>query len=174
MEISKKSWIYRVAYWHLFEEHRPDDANLCRFFWRVVLSVFILSPIFLFLAAVAEIVVFLFAHRCNFDAKEGEILFKPFNHWPRIGNHKVYPITLAPLILVVLYWKEIKTLLHYPIVMTTTYPIATLMVVVVWIGMWLAWLTYGFAKRRPGIGQIIRAYIKAKKDRVCPMIKFVE
>ena len=39
MQINRNGWLYRWAYFFVEDWNRPDQANLCPFFWRVVLIV---------------------------------------------------------------------------------------------------------------------------------------
>ena len=121
MRISKQSWLYRWAYFFCERWKKPDQVNLCNFFWRVVL----LIP--LVWAGIAAVIAIVLA-----------VLFV----LPIMEFGWVVGIFVAPsLIGAIAAGSYLCSRMH---------------------------------NRKPVVPLFIREYIKAKKERFCPIIEVVD
>lgn len=162
----------------------PEKTNVCCLFWRMILSIFLIYPLIIFFGSitcacvllVAAIVIplfwligLLFCHWIYPDSnKDSNRLFKykKIENWPlTFQGHQVYPISIIALLTILtgLVWSFVK-----------------------WWDVWLVgfaslgflaliiyFLPSKFAKiRNSEFWQLIKAYWKAKKEKVCPIVTF--
>lgn len=129
LNISKSSWHYKMCAKFFTESDIPD--NLCGYFWKVVLA--------LFLVFVIVIAILLFV-----IIPVGTLLSTPFTGI--LGNE--------------IFWGRVQQVGLGVIFLETLFA-----------GMVLVIL--GFDKiKNAGRKSLVGEYWEAKKDKVCPMIKF--
>ena len=165
MELSKKDFVCRVAYL-LKEDHKiPAQTSLCRLFWRFVLHLFIVAPVFFTILGLMWAGGTLFAYRLAcFDGDPNGSAFVPYRRWPKVGPYRIWPVWL---LLVVLVWFFTKVTL-------IACGIVAAFVGVVLLGAVIEKKIEDRKKMPPGERKkepsILREYIKAKKQKVCPII----
>jgi len=181
MEIKKKSFFIRTAYMLARDEDVPESTSLCELFWRFIFMFFISIP---FICVIGVIVFgFLFIIGLPFAARptilNGDDLGKMLAHyerWPKIMGHKVYPIWVIIIIF---------ALINFSTTMEIIYGItkATILQGNFWIGVVIiiasivAFIaTCGTISRinNSGILEIFKEFLKAKKQKICPIIEIVE
>jgi len=192
MEISKNSWLYEVAYLTIKEENRPKMTNLCRFFWRIVLMLFIAWPALLIIwcvfVIIASIVGFLVGERLSFSKSDdlrkeykSDILV-PYEHQLTVGGKRILPIQLILALgsgwLVGCYGWSVAKLLYYSLLSVGRYWLMDRLSVIAefFIGIvgiiflwWLVYKLYNFE-----FVHFAKEYISARKQKICPIIRFTE
>lgn len=163
MEIKKNSFLWKIAYGFWNGDKETKTTNLCVFFWRVVAAFFIAIPII-------SIIGFLFAHGLSIKEDDGGVL-TPYKKWFTIKRHRVYPITVLLILVVVL---NIVRLGMYYGLKYLIYGIGALVGIVA-LACAILLIMNGFRKfRESEILQLVKSYIRAKKEKVCPTINFVD
>lgn len=173
MKLKKTGLVARVAYWD--SVNCPETANVCMLFLRFVwglLAITVLAVCGAVIWVIASAVGFFFAYRFDFRTHE---MFAPYKHWPKIRRHNIQP------------WYVI-------LVGLGIYYFGTTAKVVVWIGGKMASvatspLTYGIVGAivaivalffivkkaiESEIGRLARAYFRAKKEKICPIVEFTD
>ncbi|MBI5077170.1 hypothetical protein HZB94_02210 [Candidatus Falkowbacteria bacterium] len=177
MTISKNSALYKYTYlWYRPPEN--NQTNLCQFFWRFILaiSVFpisagILFALAIFFSIIFELIAVIF---CGYYFPPTVPFINPEDYrrisWlPKIKGYHILPI--YPIILSgcgFLCWQ-------YPVALEVIGLIA-LMVLFILLGIAIIALfgrCFSFVKKSSAY-QLTAAYIKAKKERVCPIITFID
>ena len=181
MKICKKGFVYKVAY--VLSSKPPERTNLCRLFWRFILFFFVVWPLVVTLITIITITqlicapfLFLFTRRpIFFGFFERELRISvPFKKWPKIFGKRVWPIvplSIAGLIYLISLmsaatWKS-----------TGVYSLWILGgAVAILITMFLVMIIVELLKgtRKSESWQLFSGYIKAKKNRVCPIVEIVE
>ena len=149
----------------------PEKTNLCRLFWRIVFNVISLPFVFLFyysLLGVFSAVMFWFAHRVD-TGKDTNELTKPFGKWPAIRGHRLYPVYFLLLALLVYAARFAVPVAQF--VMASWLITGIVMAVVVLLALANR---VGISEGLKELGKITREYARAKKQKVCPLIEFVE
>lgn len=172
MEINKSSWLCKLAYGIEETEEQPDKTTLCAFFWRCVYMFFIGWPWFVLMSIimilVAGVLGFFTAERPDYNNESGELTV-PYKHWPTVEDRgekvRIYPIwVLAEFVVVYLLTRGI-----------INYPLYALSVVggIIISALGIGGLTYALTWLCDSqVGSLIKAYLKAKKQKVCPIIRF--
>lgn len=182
MEINKNGLLYKIAYgWS--PSFSPSQTNLCRFFWRVVFSLLVVWPLY----GIAILLVFLFINMffligfffgCHPTTKEP---FAPYRKWPTIKGYRILPVYLV-LFAAIAYWHQA---LWNALVWTWTKPVtgvwdaATLNInigfAVVGSVVLIGLVSYGIYKfQDTDAAKLLKAYLKAKKEKMCPIVRFVD
>ena len=182
MEISKNGLSYRFSfgYWNA---KNPDSISLCRFFWWFLLG-FLAWPLLI----VVVTVVIAAVSACGFfigkriplsrygEQPSGQDIFVNFKHWPTIRNYRILPlhIVLAVLSLWAIKWIVIFGL-GLARFLASVHPGNTSMPVA-YAGFCLALLAlllYAVRKLwKCDAGKLFLAFLKARKEQVCPTIVF--
>lgn len=172
MEIKKGSLVCQLAY--LFHENKaiPSQVNGCQLFTRFIF--FGVFAIFLLcVGAILFVIGLPFAARPSlFDDDNTTAAWVHYQSWPRINGHRIYP--LWPILTLWMLYNLSATqavmvgVLHATIFSTTFWSI--LGVIVAFI---LAVMIYVVIKESETV-DLAREFIKAKKRKVCPIIKIVE
>lgn len=174
MEISKKSWMYRVAYCD--EAGKPEKTNLCNFFWRTVFNLFVyyfmfpfafilISPLFLVLFLVFLVVEFLVGYRPTLErgltkwTLDEMVAYK----LPTVQGRRILPIYLVLVFGV--GWVIGKFVLYYPIYS------AIILLICVFLGL-IGLVVYKLSKSE-FVG-LVKEYVLAKKQKICPIIHFTD
>ena len=176
MKISRKSFVYRMAYDGSVDA--PRTVSVCGLFWRFLFTLLVLYPCTLilsvFIGILWTICTIVSYFRCFFMATHGNNFFKtdsyepykPYKHWPTILGHRVWPITVLGI--------------AYFIFLLVEFPKDFLVSAVLLFGLvTLAALVIFFINGIPAIRKsdafkLAKAYIKAKKERVCPLIRVTD
>jgi MFS family permease len=165
MELSKKSFFCKVAYLVTEDDKIPAQTSLCKLSWRFVLNLFIVLPIVCVVVALLWTCAFLFARRltfCEGDSKKD--LFTPYKRWPKVGGYRIWPLWF--------FWAFFLYLFPGGMVPAT----AIVGCIVVFIILFaFACMGYDRLKERlPSQRQkepsVFMEYIRAKKQKVCPIV----
>jgi MFS family permease len=161
MNIRKNSFLWKMAYGSWGELDREiKTTNLCKFFWRFVAAFFIVIPLI-------YIIGFFVAH-----GPDTKGILRPYRKWPKIKGHHVYPITVFLIFVVALGIVRLGMYIGmYNLIFGTSIivGIVVLMIVVLWF-IASSFQTF----RESDTFQLVRSYIRAKKDKVCPTITFID
>ena len=190
MKLNKQGSLYKTAYG--WSKTQPNHASLCRFFWRVVFSIFPIWPAYACwklidwvlirgLGSIPAFVVF-GCRLTSWDDPEKESIFpfKTISWWPRTNDGQ--PINLASIMLVLFNVFG-----------------GCLILYMVFYKLFYEWLLLGICFSSPlnsvitltsvalciiGCSSIFitdsewwkmgKAFLKAKKEKVCPYIDFVD
>lgn len=182
MQIKKNSFAYRVAYRRPFEKYfgvysPKGTTTLCQFFWRFMRSLFIVWPIQMTLFVAMHCLVFLDAEWPN---KEGKIL--PIKGWPKLWGWRIRPGVILLLIFYGWLWVVSPTKTKETTVIGLSGIAAIcLVVVLVVIALKIENKIEAQKKNRgervapkDGPFSLFVAFLKAKKQKICPIIEFVE
>ncbi len=176
MEINRNGLLYKIAYGYF--KNLPEQGNLCPFFWRTIFSFFIVWPIWMPIRLVlGNILAFvLFGYWLTPSA------CRPINWWPEIKGWRFSPC-------VILLWSMLVAILCVPVYF----------LLADWIPNFLRysansfhteggqvfWCLVTFGMTLIVIGTIcsaitkaewwlvLKAYLKARKEKFCPLITFV-
>jgi len=177
MEIKKDSRIYKLAY-GIFDDNVPTQTTLCKLFWRCILMTVVAWPFFVLLYAIFTTVIILRDLLIPMRPEEySDFKVITFTDWPEIttksGNKKrIYPIWIVLELTVVYYFA--KLLLSQDANASYILSIITLATVIVILALTALVIAICiFIKLRDSqITQLFIAYLKAKKQKVCPIIVF--
>lgn len=168
MQLNKNGFVYKVAYGMLTEISRPDRVNICGIFWRFIIMFFIGWPVnFLMFAAVwAWIFIWSFLFKAAYVDLKGEDTYALiyFKKWPKIRGHRIAPIWILLAAAVIVYFEKLFSLWSLVITSSITHwilGIALLLVFIIYILLGV---------RKTETAQIFKAYLQAKKDKLCPVI----
>jgi len=213
MEISKKSLVVKIAYgwrptfitktkegiWETNIPKLPNHTNLCPFFWRFILSLFVIWPIviifsWIILRGVCSLVTIpLFASRPTlawYDPNNGETPhpFKPINTWPRFRGKRILPgvllgllvasgiITMGVVVAGKIICEEASTFWIPGIIQIVSNPGVQMLTTVILLFFTTIFLYFWLSNKIQETSWFIlfKIYIKAKKEKMCPIIKFTD
>lgn len=167
-EIRKDSFVYRVAYG--IDAYPPEKTSLCGMFWKFIFMLFA-WPLLVIAATSIGIVFyavgFLVAAKPNFS--DGGIDY--YEKWPEIRGHRIWPITVLAIItaLGLIYEIIFSSAAKTAVAFGASHPILIISGLAV-IGV----IITVFANQQlKEIMELAMSYLRAKKEKVCPMIKFV-
>ena len=170
MNLPKSHWLYRFAY---RLRTKPDEVNLCQF-TRAILLALICWPLFgvFWLCVVSTFAVYQIG-----ALSVGYTLYRkdPFEgrhrckRWPSVRGHRILPIWFIAVGLVVLG-------LHWLVGSWTGVAFyGACLVIGALLGTGLGWLWLNkIGPRTSHTRQLALAYLKARKQKVCPIIKFTD
>ncbi|MDP3999128.1 MAG: hypothetical protein Q8P76_00860 [bacterium] len=166
MEIRRSGWVYRMAYPKWWSNYQPDRPSLCSLFWRVLAMTLIVRLVMLSLLQMAG---FLFANKVDL-AGMGRDLYVPYESWPTIRGHRVWPIAILALI------GAVALAVDNPEVLKVGGLVVAVIVSVVSVAFGIAVFIVGGipAIRKNEAVKLTVEYIKAKKQKVCPLVKVVD
>jgi hypothetical protein len=176
VQISKDSFVYKVAYGYEKEYNRPASGSLCSLLGHFFLSLLILTPSNFLLNLALGVVFGFFGLLSGYrlalkdDGPKNDIFVK-IEKWPTIQGHRALPIVIIPALgfvtgltwLLILVRSDLLALLMNPFFWFATSAVITLTL--------LTWGIRSFLRSESY--SIFRAYLKAKKDKVCPLVTFV-
>jgi len=88
--IRRDGFLFRYAYWFKLPHKRPETINRCPFFWRLLFVTLVGMPVWwLVWMPLVFVVGFWFAVRPAFF--HGESAFEDYDHWPHIGDVRIWP-----------------------------------------------------------------------------------
>lgn len=211
MELRKNGFLYKVAYG--LRKNKPERSNLCRFFWRVLLSVILVWPPYgLFKAIDYGLIRFLLGTPIAFlgfgycpllqrkwlvgYGGGHKLPFRPISWWPKLKNGEHIMPFVGLLIIAVIpaciagtvwcFYKAGVFVWHNPWVTLLGTPTFAVILLLNLLNWWLTWYTRRSKKSNGGVVSAVvkregrdvvglfAAYIKAKKDKVCPTVQFTE
>ncbi len=170
MEINKNGALYKLAY---FLEDPPEQVNLCQFFWRLVLMIIIVGPICLVVEALF-----------GFSVNSNRFVVQ----WPKIRKFPLMPATVLP-VLALLYavcvglcslatWARYGhhngNIFHAPGVALLLSIICTVLLLALAASAPFVYEKLDRAISNTEALQVFRAYLKARKEKFCPIITFVD
>lgn len=177
MKLKKNSRIANIAYG--LGPKCPEHTNLCKLFWWTLFMLFMGWPVSLLLIAVALSVAysigFFMASKPTIGMKsESEKAFVPIEKWPKIMGHRVWPINVIGLCAVVyVAWQYVPTA---AMAVTGWLSINVSMAMMIFAGALLS-IALGYAIRKffeSELWESAKAYISAKKQKICPIVEFVD
>lgn len=191
MELNKNI-LYSVAYGYTKIQKRPNQTNLCRFFWRVLLSAILFWPLFFILDIIirgfGSIIAFLFfglrptswKETCFIDKEKFTIYpFKEISWWWRTSDG--FYVMPAPIYLLVFFILAVVVLLYEGFVLAyhkAFHPglvfifSSPLNIIIFFLVIAIALFLIIMETLRIEWWKLVKAYIKAKKEKVCPIIYF--
>ncbi len=171
MEISKNSWMYKVAYGA--NDFKPNTGNLCKFFWKFVFMLFIVWPVVIFVGlpimGLLWLIGFFFAARPSiYESDNATDLMQFYQNWPRVKGFRVLPIYFVLLgSLAFVPWGKLLKLLQlisWGKLSIALIVCAVIALIIVGAAVFLKSETY----------QLLKNYLAAKKAKVCPRIVFTD
>ena len=175
IKIKKDSFLYEVAY-GLFT-HPPQYTNICRFCFRFVWMFLINWPIVIIFVSILFAVLFTigfpFASRPGIGRGEINTDYFPYKKWPEIKGHRIFPIYFL-LLFALYYFRSAfsgpwELLVGFFTLMITNIGLSS-----IGTSLGIVLLIYGFKLlSRTEAYQLTQDYLKAKKQGICPMVKFV-
>lgn len=171
-KLKRDGFVIKVAYYLNEEYEIPARTNLCWLFWRFVLHLFIILPIFFIVAclflAVASIFGIFLGDRitiCEGDDSKNHIMTE-IKNWPfKIRGHRILPIYIV-LVVLGLYLVWLVSLATW---------VTVLVEVAAGVALACAALAVIFVLIKKGMRTqtmaLFTAWLKAKKQRVCPIIE---
>lgn len=202
MEIKRNSWMYKVAYgFEAKKPKRTNLCSFFWKFVLMLLGgwplALIAMGVFFALGVVVVFITFISGFFAGFfvgyrpSIYEGESRKKfwiPYKKWPKIKGYRILPIYFVLPVLVyfavnVLDWTALW-------IMLSGLPAAILSMIFGMLGvlsflaiaaiifLLMAGIVWGVVALfdrffKTGIGTLIKEYVKAKKRKVCPIIKFI-
>lgn len=178
-EIKKNGLVCKVAFFA--DKHIPSEIDGCKLFWKFVFMIFGIPLGFL---AATVMYVFLFGVSFPFaarptllkeDSAESNAPFVRYERWPKIKGWRIWPIWPALFALMV-YYKTTSLQVASGIINLTVFN----------SGFWffvagVAIFIFGFEvflviKKIPEseVSKLVKAFLKAKKEKVCPLLKIVD
>lgn len=182
MQLRKDGFIYKVAYRYRGAETK--QTNVCRLFWAFTLSLLLVWPfiilIFIPLQCILLLLCFvggaLFGVRPNVLKGDADnLIFVAYTHWPKWHGRNVMP---GLLVLAIgagygLFWVSAFLYAARAVIWAVLMNHDTWFVVSAMLSTaLLVWLIRALWKG--GAFNLTKAYLKAKKDKVCPTVLFVE
>jgi prolipoprotein diacylglyceryltransferase len=188
MQIKKGGFVYELAYGWAEERRIPHKTGLCKLFWRCVLGVFIWIVMVLLVAVVfglGFVIGFWVAQRPAITEKDvarkerRSDLNVPYVHWPTVNGVRILPICVLIAIviggaIIFLLPDLIRWMYHETVGFATfsvTHSGMIFWEVMLGLGI-LLWLFFRFPKTELGV--LVIAWLKAKKEGVCPLVEIVE
>ncbi len=174
MEVGKKSFLYKTAYG--FNYYEPTAKSLCVFFWKFVFMFFLGWPLITALRAILFVVGFFFGCRprfSNIDELYNNVAER-YDKWPHIKGFRILPIYLViALGIIILY------VFSGPFRGFIVGTIIGVVLSVVIIGVFSRKNSSFFVKeikklKENSAVRLCIEYVKAKKQKVCPIINFKE
>lgn len=165
MKIRRSGWVYRMAYPEWCSDYQPDRLSLCSLFWRLLAMILIVH---LIIVSVLQIIGFFFAHKVNFS--NSRKLYEPYESWPEIRGHRVWPISILALA------GSILILVNASEVAIACGKIIAVVVGLTTIALGITFFITGGipAVRKNEAVRVAVEYVKAKKQKVCPLVKVVD
>jgi len=200
MQISRESFWFKVAFRRpLFPKkdgrlQATKGTNLCTFFWRIISGLFIYWPFHFCVKCFALALVFaifsavgLFSFLIagyvpnNPFGSEDDSLIRKVRSWPTFRGKHIWPVTIwGPIFLGYLVWMigpSVLSFLGSKISRVGDFlgnaPAGTYMVLVAIFALISLGMIFHHFRKSDG-WKIFRAYLKAKKDKVCPIITIVD
>lgn len=186
MELKKKGIVFKVAYGWIDENKYPQRTTLCRLFWRFLFWLFIAWPIVwtvvAIVATIMYVVGFFFAARPTFF-KDDRNTCQPmcyYHKWPKIKERRIYPIWPVLAIILGSFFflnaaelrKDLSGLGHGLVKFTILSPVFWKVALAFAVLVAAVWAWSAAAKSEPYM--MFKAYLRAKKEKVCPIIKIVD
>lgn len=174
MEIRTNTWHYKVwkFTWSINEEDMPERTSLCRYIWRILLLPVPMGTLFLFLVGFAT-VAFLVGNILCILPGRGYMAFldhgcTAFPHL-KFGKHSV------PVVVILWPAYAVAGLTYFAV----NFPYQTLkwggIAVVCVAGLAIVVLALVIVSGRwknSETRRLIGAYLKARKEKVCPLVVF--
>lgn len=171
MTISRKGFVYRVAYPRWWSNHQPETISLCKLFWRFLMILFVAFPIMVVVNVFMAVMMFFIAYRVpNFFTEYSDFTHRAYRNWPTIRGHRVWPISLVPVGLLI--WGILKDPADMEFLGIVIVGIAA--IVAVACGIIFFFMEGIPAIRKSEMGQLVREYFKAKKQKICPLIRVTD
>lgn len=161
MKLKKGGWLCRMT------GHSGEQISLCKFFWRVIYSGLVIWPIIGFFWVIVSFGGFLFGKKFSDNSTHG--VFAPIKSMPSIFGYRILPI--YPIICLEIYFNWPESI-PYVLISVFVFSAFGLLVGGAWLISHAESIVKYFRMSTPESYQLLKAYLKAKKDKVCPMIEF--
>ncbi|TAK97129.1 hypothetical protein EPO05_00055 [Patescibacteria group bacterium] len=177
MEINRNGLLYKIAYGYF--KNPPEQGNLCPFFWRTVFSFFIVWPIWMPIRlTVGNILAFvLFGYWLSPSACHA------ISWWPEIRGWRFnlgllllcsIPVTMIGVVIFWLITDWIPSAFNSTIRFFISDEGRILLSVVATAAAIIFIIVKCSAIRKAEWWLVLKAYLKARKEKFCPLITFVE
>jgi hypothetical protein len=188
VQLSKRSWMYRVAYFWTSVGCRPSQVNLCPFVRRFFFQLFFGLPIILplvvvvFLAVVAVTAVFIslvgkrLSIRTTRESEGGKVVSRELEivpyRLPRIRGHRVWPLSVLVVAAFLVYLPSLVNFFGDSVLGAITNPVITLTLAFVATTAFtvLCMSTWEKSKTR----EVFKAWRESVHARICPTIQVVD
>lgn len=188
MKFFDDGFVAKVAYGSILKErkeiHIPSKVSMCKLAWRFVTMLLVgwllqllaggiialLFGIFFGIAGAVAFFIASYPHLHN----NGELEFQHYKRWPKIRGHQIYPLSI--LLPVAFIWLAV----NYPaIAISIGYCVAVIALII--LAAFLVCMCVEWREKRgqrppsskPGPVRLAVEYLKAKKQKVCPIVEFV-
>jgi hypothetical protein len=169
----KRNLFYRWAFYA--SNDKPDEVSICRLVKRCTAVTFIAAWVSFFAAIIyvgAGIIGFFAAKYPNWGANDPE-MFADYPRWPSIGGYRIYPISI---ILIGMsgwvFWMK-RAEFQQDIAPLQDFLAQPEVIMIEVIALIVFSFIIVFNRfRKTESWQIMRIWMKAKKDKVCPTLKF--
>jgi len=172
MQVSRRGLLYKIAYGYRGELNQPNQSNLCQFF-RAVIGGVLLWVFVILLEAIVFTVITPIAFMAGYKpTRMGDWpLSKPMSFQPKIK--KIWKVigTILLFSIVGLFCLGILWLLGSWIFGSVIESLVGRAIVISIFSILIAWTAWRLW-RKTETYQVIKTYIRAKKDKVCPIIEF--
>lgn len=200
MELKKDGVLYGVAYG--WTSSKPLNTNLCQFFWRVVLSFFVVWPLFTLwkvvdyslIRGVGSVIAFVF-FGCRLTSWKETVWyqrdrhvapslpFKQISWWPKYEGVNISLASIFTGLLLIAMICFVVCAMAYMLVYEGFYKLvfcgwlfanstATTLTLSL-IGLIVLAVVYSIVTKTEG-WKMTSEFVKAKKQKVCPLISFVD
>jgi len=163
MEINKSSWSYFVwsVSYKLFYKDVPTETNLCRYFWRIIAFSVFLFPIY----CIRKLLTI----EREKKIRENWITKKSYECF---GDYHIKNSYIFILIIGMLWGLLLSIPFLFPILIPWYLFLFEVMVIVIVVVGSLVALMFLVEHTKSDKNSFIVQYIKAKKNKVCPLINF--
>ncbi len=175
LKFKKKGVLYKIAYYDTGMGYvfYPSRSNLCNFFWRIVWKIALLCCLGFVIALVFTFLIVLSPFGLLFGLRPGLRKvdmnpFVPIQLWPKPFGVRCWPLLLMILIGVVWFFYSIR----YDLLLVFSSYIFWMVIGILAI-LFTAFLIYSYLVQTE-THQLFWAWLKAKKDKVCPLVLFVD
>lgn len=181
--INRNGFLFRYAYWFKAKKRRPETVSLCRLFWRLVFITLLGMPLWWLVWAPFGLAVgFPFAHRPRFLESDGCTdsrndfpsaepwdALVPYRHWLRIKGSRILPLPLLLGSFAVWRLGTHTNELKWAGGIVLGLIMAAILLIVIF--SLLPEVTNRALETESG--RLAKDWVKAKKQRVCPLYKVV-
>lgn len=189
MELSKKSFIFKVAYGLEKKKDIPIKTSLCKLFWRIIFQILFWWPVFGISIIILSFVGIFVAKRVDFQSEDK--YFINITRWPKYKGENIIPLSLIFIFVILCALLVIS----YGIFRGLEYAFTSMFTQIqtirqegeidlnflIWIGRWFLFLQFGGSIvllfkliKNSDMWKIFKKYCSALHQKVCPLVDIVE
>ena len=151
----------------------PSQISLCELFRRFCLGLFVIWPFIAITTGVALVTGFFFGYRPAWYSDDKDTCcastMAPYRHWPRIRGWRIQPWLICVILVIAhitpSFISFVRLLSNTPEVWMLAYIFGVGVGVLFFVVLWRV-----FSKTE--MTQLFRQWLRAKKEKVCPVITF--